>query len=87
MKQKIEQGMRDTREALSQKDADLAKQHAEKLAEVLKEAGTVIYTQTPGAAGPYKHVNTETGEAQGEPRPSGSGPRGRVVDADYEESP
>ncbi len=86
MKQRIEQGIRETREAIAQHDAELAKQRADTLAELLKEAGTVIYAQTPGASGPYKHVKTETSPAAGA-RPSGSGPRGRVVDADYEETP
>jgi len=87
MKHKIEQGIRDTREAVTKPNADLAKQCADALAELLKEAGTVIYAQTPGASGPYKHVKTETEPGSGEARPSGSGPRGRVVDADYEETP
>jgi molecular chaperone DnaK len=86
MKQKIEQGMRATREALIKKDAQEAKKCAAELTSLLKEAGTVIYSQTADAAEPYKHVKTETGKTSGEPRPSGSGPRGRVVDADYEES-
>jgi len=86
MKQQIEQGMRKTREALTKQDADLAKECSGELTRVLKEAGTVIYSQTPNSSGPYKHVKTEAGEASGKPRPSGSGPRGRVVDADYEES-
>lgn len=86
MKQKIEQSLRETREALGKQDADLAKQRADALAELLKEAGTVIYAQTRGAKGPYKHVKTETRPPSGEARPSGSGPRGRVVDADYEET-
>ena len=87
MKQRIEQGIRETREALTKADADLAKQRAGALADLLKEAGTVIYAQTPGATGPYKHVKTESGQSSREARPSGSGPRGRVVDADYEETP
>jgi molecular chaperone DnaK len=87
MKQRIEQGIRETREALTKVDADLAKQRADMLADLLKEAGTVIYAQTPGATGPYKHVKTESGQSSREARPSGSGPRGRVVDADYEETP
>jgi molecular chaperone DnaK len=86
MKQKIEQGMREIREALAQKDADLAKQRADALAEILKEAGVIIYAQSPGASGPYQHVKTHTDTPTGEARPSGAGPRGRVVDADYEES-
>ena len=87
MKQNIEEGIRDTRAALSMKDAELAKQRGEALAQILKEAGGVLYAQTPGEKekGPYRHVNME-GEPLSGGRPSGSGPRGRVVDADYKES-
>jgi molecular chaperone DnaK len=70
MKQKIELSIQETREALTEHDADLAKQRADSLAELLKEAGTVIYAQTPGASGPYKHVRTETRPPSGEARPS-----------------
>lgn len=87
MKENIEQGLRDTRAALSMKDAELAKQRADDLAKLLKEAGVVIYAQTPGTEGPYKEVRTGQEQPSGQPRPSGSGPRGRVVDADYEENP
>jgi len=68
-------------------DAGLAKQRGDALAQILKEAGSAIYAQAPGAKekGPYRHVNME-GEPPSGGRPSGSGPRGRVVDADYEES-
>ena len=87
MKQNIEEGIRDTRAALSMKDAKLAKQRGDALAEILKEAGAVIYGQTPSTKekGPYRHVKMEDEPPSGG-RPSGSGPRGRVVDADYEES-
>lgn len=88
MKQNIEEGIRDTRAALSMKDAELAKQRGDALAEILKEAGTVIYGQTPGESekkGPYRYVKMGDEPPPGG-RPSGSGPRGRVVDADYEES-
>jgi molecular chaperone DnaK len=84
--QQIEQGLRDTRAALVQHDAALAKERAAKLAEALKHAGSEMYAAT-GASDAYKTVKTGTAAPSGEPRPSGSGPRGRVVDADYEESP
>jgi molecular chaperone DnaK len=87
MKQRIESGLRDTRDALNKKDADSAAQRAESLGKVLKEAGVVIYSQTPQAAGPYKETRGPESEATpGEPRPTGSGPRGKVVDAEYRES-
>lgn len=86
MKQDIENGLRETRQALSNKDAALAKQRIEALEKVLKEAGVVVYAQTPGATGPYKEVKTDDETSSTGPRPSGSGSRGRVVDADYEET-
>ena len=82
----IEQGIRDTREALGRHDAALAKDRADKLAEVLKEAGVAIYAQSPEAKPPYEEVKVGGGRPSAGARPSGSGPRGRVVDADYEES-
>ncbi len=86
MRQQVERGIRSTREALAKHDADLARQRADELAKVLKEAGVVIYAQTPGAKGGYKEVKTESPPSAPGARPSGSGPRGRVVDADYEDS-
>jgi molecular chaperone DnaK len=86
VKQKIEQGIHDTHEALAKKDADQAKQCADALTETLKEAGISIYAQTPEAEKVYKERPADFGESGGEARPSGSGSRGRVVDADYEES-
>jgi molecular chaperone DnaK len=87
LKNRIESARRETHEAFVKRDAQLASEKAEALKKVLQEAGAVIYAQTPGAA--YKeHRYPDGGEAEassGEPRPSGSGPRGRVVDADYRE--
>lgn len=84
MKDKIEKGIKETHEALEKKDASLAKQRGEALGELLKEAGVSIYAQTPGADNVYKERKYD--ESSGGARPSGSGSRGRVVDADYEET-
>lgn len=84
LKGRIEQAVRETRAALAARDAGLAGQRADALEKLLKEAGAVIYSQTPGA-GVYAETPTP-GVTPGEPRPSGSGPRGRVVDAEYHES-
>ncbi len=86
LKGRIEAGLRETKEALGRKDATLANEKAEALKKVLQEAGAVVYAQTPQApkSGPY--AETRAGEAAGEPRPSGAGPRGKVVDAEYRES-
>ena len=85
MKTRIEQGLRETREALEKKDASLAEERAEELGKVLKEAGISIYAQTPGANDVYKERKFYE-EPPGGARPSGSGSRGRVVDADFKES-
>jgi molecular chaperone DnaK len=89
LKGKLEQARRETKDACAKRDAALAKEKADALRKLLKEAGTVIYSQTqPPGTGPYQEVrygaepppNVSTG---GEARPSGAGPRGRVVDADF----
>ena len=84
MKQRIEQGIRDTHEALGKHDAALAKQQAEVLTKVLKEAGVAIYAQTPDASRVYKEHKAAGSDTGGSP----SAPRkgARVVDADYEET-
>jgi molecular chaperone DnaK len=84
LKGRIEAARRETREALARKDASLAKQKADELRKHLQEAGATIYAQTPGA-GPYHE--TKVPPPPGEARPSGAGPRGRVVDAEYREKP
>jgi len=76
---RVEAGLRETRAALSQRDADLASQKAESLKTVLQEAGQALYAQAPQTEPrPRPDVGTPTGEA----RPAGSGPGGRVVDAE-----
>lgn len=84
MKERIEQTRRQTREACSKHDVAAAKEGADKLRKVLKEAGTVIYASTqPPGSGPYQEVRSGPGAAPGssEPRPGETG--GRVVDAEY----
>ncbi|HEY0721865.1 MAG TPA: molecular chaperone DnaK [Gammaproteobacteria bacterium] len=79
---KLEGALRETREAITKKDVTLATEKAEKLTKVMKEAGAAIYAQTPGAytAG-AKQGGTEEEEAAGTP------PHGKVVDAEFKESP
>ncbi|HEX5392271.1 MAG TPA: molecular chaperone DnaK [Rhodocyclaceae bacterium] len=92
MKSQIESELRATKEALLRKDVALAMERAEALKKILKDAGVVIYAQSAQApkAGPYAETRWEgpqpppdIGAETGEPRPSGSGPRGKVVDAEY----
>jgi len=89
MRSRLENALRETREAISQHDAELATQRADELEKVIKEAGTVVYSQTTEApkTGPYSHTAApDMSGAGGDAKPSGSGPRGKVVDADYTES-
>src|SRR5512142_955948 len=95
LKKRIEAALRETKEALLKKDAPLATTRADALKKILQEAGAVLYAQTGQAqkGGPYAETRWQgpepapnVGAAGGEPRPSGSGPRGKVVDAEYKEN-
>ena len=95
LKKRIEAALRETREALVRKDVVLATEPADALKKVLQEAGAVLYSQSgqAGKGGPYSETRWEGPEpppnveaATGEPRPSGSGPRGKVVDAEYKDN-
>ena len=84
LKGRVEAALRETRSALADRNAQLASERAEALQKLVKEAGVVIYSQTPNA-GIYAQTRTP-GPPSGEERPSESGPRGRVVDADYRDA-
>lgn len=87
IKQRIETALREVKDAIQNKDARLAEERAEALEKILKEAGTMIYAQAPGADKVYRETRTPDMEEPGAgPRPSGSGPRGKVVDAEYKET-
>ncbi|MEW5704358.1 MAG: molecular chaperone DnaK [Pseudomonadota bacterium] len=83
LRRRVETALREGREALAKRDAELASQKAEALKTVLQEAGQVLYAQAPQAGPqPRPDVSGPTGEA----RPTGPGPGGRVVDAEYKET-
>ncbi len=87
--QRIESKLRETRDAIKQHNVELATQRADELEKVVKEAGVAVYSQSPGApkSGPYSHHEApDMSSAGGEAKPSGGGPRGKVVDAEYTES-
>jgi molecular chaperone DnaK len=71
LKGRIETARRETREALTRHDAPSARQKADQLGKLLKEAGAVIYAQQPDA-GTFRETKIP--------------PEARVVDADYRES-
>ncbi|NOR51093.1 MAG: molecular chaperone DnaK, partial [Gammaproteobacteria bacterium] len=78
MRNKLQQAMHETREAIEQKNTTLASEKSATLANILKEAGVVIYSQQPDA-GVYRERKVDSDV-------SGAGPRDNVVDADYEEN-
>jgi molecular chaperone DnaK len=81
-RKEIEDILRETREALGKRDATVATMKAEALKAVLQEVGKTLYAEAPeGTPHPRPDVGPESGEA----RATGSGPGGRVVDAEYEE--
>ena len=82
MRNNLQAAMHETREAINSKDATLATEKSEKLTQLVKEAGVVVYSQQPDA-GVYKERKTAD-------IPAGAGTDSaheNVVDADYEESP
>ncbi len=83
LRKRIEAAIRETREALSKRDASLASQKADALKVVLQEAGQYLYAQAPQ---PGPQPRPDVGAPTGEARPTGSGPSGRVVDAEYREA-
>jgi molecular chaperone DnaK len=89
MRNRLQTAMLGTREALQAGDAELAEERSKELEELLREAGVALYSQSPEApkSGAYApHPYPDTSSAGAGEKPSGSGKRGRVVDADYEES-
>jgi molecular chaperone DnaK len=83
LRDKIESLLRETREAVAKRDAAQATDRAEALKRELQVAGATIYAQSGGGK---PEPRPDVGVATGEARPSGSGPRGRVVDAEYTET-
>jgi molecular chaperone DnaK len=82
VRRRIEDARHDTREALAGQDAERAAERAERLRGALQEAGAALYARATEGPAPPPDVGPEGGEA----RPSGAGARGRVVDAEYEET-
>ncbi len=75
LKARLEAARREVREAIVKKDAAAAREKAEALEKVLREAGAVIYAQRPDA-GVFRQTTV----------PEAEEPRGRVVDAEYKET-
>ena len=80
MRNKLQNSMHETREAINNRDLKLVSEKVEKLTQIIKEAGVIVYSQQPGA-GVYKEHKVDN-----IPTDQGS-THDNVVDADYEESP
>ncbi|MDD9933514.1 MAG: molecular chaperone DnaK, partial [Myxococcales bacterium] len=84
LRRRVDEGRKKTRQAHASKDASAASSSAETLRSVLREAGASIYARVSGS-GVHPHPETPSSGAA-EARPTGSGPSGRVVDAEYREA-
>ncbi|HWP48459.1 MAG TPA: molecular chaperone DnaK [Candidatus Limnocylindrales bacterium] len=87
LRSKIEASLRETREAYSKRDASLAAQRSATLQSLLQEAGKTLYGQTSSSTQSGSQTGSSTSTPQGEAWPGGSGPHGRVVDAEYTKKP
>jgi molecular chaperone DnaK len=79
LKGKIEAKLKETKEAVQNRDVAAATERSEALKGLLKEAGSAVYAQAQGASAEQSAGQ----QAQGE---GGEKPYERVVDADYTES-
>ncbi len=79
LRAKIEAKLKEAKEAVNNSDVDLSTQRSEELKELMKQAGTAIYSQ-----GQSTEANTGA-STQGSQTQSGDAPYERVVDADFHE--
>lgn len=95
LQKRIEQALRETKDALLKKEVSLASQRADALKKILKEAGVVLYTQSSQTQKGEPYSETPWQGPQPPPGPgtasqgvhaSGPGQHGKVVDAEYRES-
>jgi len=80
LRSKIEAKLKETKEAVQSRDIASASERSEALKELMKQAGTDIYSQSKGEEGAPRETSYP-GEKEG-----GSTPYEHVVDADYHES-
>ena len=80
LRSKIEAKLKETKEAVQSSDVDLAAERSEALKELMKQAGTAIYSQSEGTS------SAQNANGGGEQAQNGSAPYERVVDADFRET-
>lgn len=81
LRNKIEAKLKEAKEAVQGSDVEAATAHSEALKELIKEAGTAIYSKSQAEASP-----NQEGSHQDSQREGGDEPYERVVDADFHES-
>lgn len=80
LRSKIESKLKETKEAVQGGDHESASKRSEELKEVIKQAGTAIYSQSQGAGATTAQNSSSSQEQKGDV------PYERVVDADFRES-
>jgi molecular chaperone DnaK len=83
LKKRINTAMSETKEAIKKKDAALATERAERLKDVLQEVGKKIYAEAAAKPSP---APPQAGQPEGERQAPGAGTRGKVVDAEFQET-
>ncbi|HUX90777.1 MAG TPA: molecular chaperone DnaK [Gallionellaceae bacterium] len=87
LRRRIENALRETKEALLKKDVSLATERAEALKKVLSEAGAVLYSQSGQASKGAPYAETRWEGSEPPPNVGGaSNTHGKVVDAEYKEN-
>ena len=81
LRSKIEAKLKETKEALQSSDVELSSERAESLKEIMKQAGSAIYSQSKeNVSSDSQSNNTTSSNTQGS-----EAPYERVVDADFHE--
>ena len=81
LRDRIEAKLKETKEAIHERDLEMATERSEALKELIKEAGSAIYAQAKPQGGATSWEASQENGTQ-----SGEWPSDRVVDAEYTES-
>ena len=86
LRTKLEEKLKETKEAVKNSDISLADEHSNELKEVMKQAVSAIYSDSQKeTASAQQSSNSQSANSQGGNTQSGEDPYERVVDADFRE--
>lgn len=85
LRNQVEAAMKDLRDSVTHRDANVATERSERLKKILQQVGASIYSQAASNQ-PEPHPQPDVPPSGDGPIPSGAGPRGSVVDAEYVKS-